>query len=415
MILDELFTGARLPPEDPSNGWYPFLKTLLEPITKRAVTKNNAHLFDDVYSVVNVLSDDVAKLPLKVYQKTEGKIEKLNRSAHPLVKLLRTRPNRYMNISDYTKLMMIDVLLSGNHYSLISIDEKGDVKELIPLSANFQPVIEKGELFYQGEVRGKTRTFLADEILHIKGFTRDGIRGISPIAVLAERIQGNDLAVSFNNNFMQNAGTPNSILKVSGQISKEAKDAVRQEWKRANSKEAVAVIDSGLDYQQIGISQTDMQFIESQKFNLQKIAALYKVPMHKINELSRATYANIEHQALEYVKGTLQPWLTRIEVEMNTKLFTEKEQDEEFYVKFNIDSELRGDSKTRAEVHRMHVESGQRTIDEVRADDEMPPFEAEWSKEPLITLNVTPASMMKAYQAGKAGLNQTQKGEKDGN
>ncbi|CRH17133.1 hypothetical protein CM318V1_1400002 [Carnobacterium maltaromaticum] len=77
---------------------------------------------------------------------------------------------------------------------------------------------------------------------------------------------------------------------------------MKEEWKRVNGSDAIAVIDSGLEYQQMGISQLDMQFIESQRFNSQKIAAIYKVPLHKINEMGRATYSNIEHQALEYSK-----------------------------------------------------------------------------------------------------------------
>uniref|UniRef100_UPI000AF3A9CC phage portal protein n=1 Tax=Bacillus velezensis TaxID=492670 RepID=UPI000AF3A9CC len=55
--------------------------------------------------------------------------------------------------------------------------------------------------------------------------------------------------------------------------------------------------------------------------------------MHKINELDRATFNNIEHQSIEYVKNTLQPWLVSFEQEIITKLFTDEEIKDGFYIK----------------------------------------------------------------------------------
>lgn len=193
-------------------------------------------------------------------------------------------------------------------------------------------------------------------------------------------------------------------MRVPGLLDKDAKTKAKDEWKKVNGSDSIAVVDSGLEYQQIGFSQEDMQFIESQKYNQQKISAIFKVPLHKLNELGRATYSNIEHQALEYVKNTLQPWITRIEEEWNTKLFSEDEQDQDYYIKFNLDSELRGDSETRAKVDKIKIESGSNVLNEVRARNEDSPYEPEFGDRPLITLNYTFLDNLLSLQNSKAGV-----------
>lgn len=412
MIVDRLFNPInkrnKEPTEEvkhPEGNGFNFLVDLFNPGGRKKVRIDNADVFDDIYSCVNILSDDISKLPIKVYKKTDDKIVRVSKKDHNVARLLSGRPNKYMNINDYIKLLMVDVLLDGNHYTLLKFDKDGDVESLIPLPSSTQPVKDpEGNLWYQTNINNEVKVLYPWEVIHVKGFTRDGINGKSPIAVIASRVESNELANKYNSNLLEKGGAPKGILKVPGMLNEDAKNKAKAEWKRVNGADAIAVIDSGLEYQQLGMTNDDMQFIDSQKFNTQKISAIYKVPLHKLNELGRATYANIEHQALEYVKNALQPWITRIEIEFNTKIFTELEQREEYYIKFNLDSELRGDSKTRAEVHKLQLESGLITLDDGRTDNERSPYDAEWSNVPFITLNWTQADNLVRYQNAKAGV-----------
>lgn len=391
-------------------GGFNWLVDLFGGGNRKSIRIDNADIFDDIYACVNTLSDDVAKLPIKLYQKKDEKIVRIKKNEHRIARLLSGRPNPHMNISDYIKLMMVDVLFDGNHYSLMKFTKDGEVEELIPLPNSTNVVKDiHGEIYYHSGFNNESRYFHEWEVIHIKGFTRDGIHGKSPIRVISERVQSNELANEYNSNLLEHGGAPKGILKVPGMLSAEAKEKAKEEWKRVNGQDAIAVIDSGLEYQQLGISNEDMQFIESQKFNTQKIAAIYKVPLHKLNEMGRATYANVEQQALEYVKNALQPWITKIEVEFNTKLFTESEQEEDYYVKFNLDSELRGDSKTRAEVHKIQAETGAKTLDDIRAENENSPYDEPWSRVPFITLNWTQADNLVRYQNAKANVDKMAK------
>ncbi|CRH17132.1 Phage portal protein, HK97 family (fragment) [Carnobacterium maltaromaticum] len=106
----------------------------------------------------------------------------------------------------------------------MKFDKNGDVEELRPLPNSTNAVKDiQGNLLYQVNVDNETKTFAPWEIIHIKGFTRDGIHGRSPIRVISDRVQANELANEYNSNMLEQGGTPNGILKVPGMLQKEAK------------------------------------------------------------------------------------------------------------------------------------------------------------------------------------------------
>lgn len=382
--------------ETEGNGWN-FLTDLFGSRVNKA-TPSNAHTFEDIYACVNVLSDDIAKLPVKTYKKTNGKVER--KTNHAVDNIMSKKPNKYMTPSVFKKLMMVDVLNGGNFYGLIEFDKDGEVVQLIPIAASeIVPVKDdKGNLWYQRSSNGKQQLLYDWEVIHIRGYTTDGIIGRSPVRVIADSAESNKAAVTMNKEIMETGGTPKGILKVPGKLETASKERAKEEWTRVNGQDAIAIIDSGLEYQQLSMNQRDMQFIEAQKYNQQKIAAIYKMPLHKINNLDHATFSNIEHQSIDYVKNTLQPWIVQIEEEFNNKLFTTSEQKRGYYIKFNLDSELRGDAESRAKVQEIRIRNGVLAINEARAQDEMSPFDIEIANEPMATLNYTPLKRLEEYQ-----------------
>ncbi|MHA6746871.1 phage portal protein, partial [Bacillus subtilis] len=135
-------------------------------------------------------------------------------------------------------------------------------------------------------------------VLHFKGMTEDGINGKSPIGVIREQVGAQSAATKFNAKLYKNDATPRGILKVPTLLEEGAKDRARREWDRVNAGRNIAIIDAGLDYQSISMPLQEAQFVESMKFNKAQIASIFKVPLHKINELDRATFSNIEHQSI---------------------------------------------------------------------------------------------------------------------
>lgn len=395
--------------------WEPFAFLVGKRDKRETLSANqtNALLFNTVYSCINVLSDDIAKLPFKAYKKTNNEIQVIENS--DVHRVLRVRPNVFMSPFTFLKLAITDICISGNFYAYIERNLDGSIKQLLPLTASQTlPVVEKGKLFYYTTFENKGKVLYDDQVLHFKGMSRDGIYGMSPIEAMRVQMESNDIASKFNQDVLEDGGFPSGVIKVPSILKKEAKEKVRESWDAINKRKSIAIIDNGMDYQQLGFSQSDMQWLEAQKFNNQQIAGIFKVPLHKINDLERATYTNIEHQSLDYVKNTLQPLVTQIEEETTYKLFTEKERLEGNYVKFNMDSELRGDSKARAEVNAINLANGFATINEIRALNEQSKYSYAYADEPLVSLNLAPLKNVMLFQDNHFGKKLNGADEKGG-
>ncbi|MBS4762118.1 phage portal protein [Carnobacteriaceae bacterium zg-ZUI252] len=396
--LTDVFNGAGTSNVVENSNGFRYLIDFFGLQGENGPVSTNAHLYNDIYACVNVLSDDVAKLPVKVYRKRDGVI--VHESEHNIQYLLGIRPNPYMTPYVFKKMAVTDLCFTGNFYALKEFDKDGRTIALHPLTATATNVVYdlNTRKFYYRTIIGTTTRFLqSHEVIHIKGLSRNGFEGVSPVSVIAEQSKANRTAMRLNQSILESGGTPQGILSIPTHLTKENKDKVKEAWKKHNSKEAIAVLDNGMTYQQIGISQADLQFLEGQKFNQQQISAIYKVPLHKINQLDHATFTNIEHQSLDYVKNTLQPLVVQFEEELTYKLFMDIEEDRGCYVKFNLDSELRGDSESRAKVQEMYIRSGTKTINEIRAMNEDSPYDMEHANIPLMTLNYTRLDLIDRY------------------
>ncbi len=291
------------------------------------VSESNSLVQPDIFACVNVLSDDIAKLPIHTYKRTDGGIER--KPEHMSAHAVYARPNPYMTAFTWKKLMMTHVLTWGNAFSYIQFGAHGFPEALFPLrpdttNAYIHPTT--GMLWYQTVINGKAVELYDYEVLHFKGLSTDGIHGKSPIGVVREHIGAQAAATKYNAKLYKNEATPRGILKVPAFLDEKPKENVRKEWKRVNQGENIAIIDNGLEYQSISMPLQEAQFVESMKFNKAQISMIYKVPLHKLNELDKATFSNIEHQSIEYVRNTLQPWIVNFEQELNVKLFSDHDQ-----------------------------------------------------------------------------------------
>ena len=116
------------------------------------------------------------------------------------------------------------------------------------------------------------------------------------------------------------------------------------------------------------------QFLELRKYKRSEIAGLFRVPPHKIGDLDRATFSNIEHQAQEFVTDCLMPYLTGIEAAVHVSLLSERDQEDHF-VKFNVNALLRGDMAARAKFYHSLIQDGAISPNEIRELEDWNPRE----------------------------------------
>ncbi len=142
-------------------------------------------------------------------------------------------------------------------------------------------------------------------------------------------------------------------------------------------------LDPGLQYKKLSIPPNDAQFIETRKLSVPDICRWFRVPPHKVQDLEKATFSNIEQQSKEFTEDAIIPWVTRWEQEANLKLV-----DDPYYTKMNIQALLRGDSAARGEWYQRMMDRGVYTINQVLAKEDENGIGPEGDKR-MVPLNMT--------------------------
>jgi HK97 family phage portal protein len=376
------------------------------------ITSDTALMNSNVYTCASILGGDIGKLPIQIFKKrSSGGLER--DTSHPVARLLGVRANPYMSAYTFKELMMVHMVGWGNGYANIEWYDEGPFngmpKALWPLDPSKTDVhldSLTGEVWYVTTLpSGEQRKLKTYDVLHFKAISKGGLKGITPISVIREELGVQQAQRKFLGAFYANGTATRGILKIPGALDKPAKDRARDEWQKVNSgltnAHRIAILDAGMDYQSLGMPLSDAQLIETMKFGIMEVAKLYKVPGYKLG-LTDMKYSNMENQSLEYVKNTLQPIITNWEQEIDYKLFTELER-RRYYTKFNVASELRGDSISRAQFYREMISMGVYTINEVRELEERDNI-GEMGDKHFVSLNYVSLDKMDQYQMLKAGL-----------
>ena len=120
-----------------------------------------------------------------------------------------------------------------------------------------------------------------------------------------------------------------------------------------------------MKYTHIYLSPNEAQFLETRKFQIDEIARIFRVPPHMIGDLEKSSFNNIEQQSLEFVKYTLDPWVSRWEQSMVRSLLT-KDEKKQYFIKFNVDGLLRGDYKSRMDGYAIGRQNGWMSANDIR-------------------------------------------------
>lgn len=172
--------------------------------------------------------------------------------------------------------------------------------------------------------------------------------------------------------FFENGASPSGVLEHPSTIKNP--DKLRESWNSlfqgSGNSHRVAVLEEGLSFKPISISPNEAQFLETRKFQIDEIARIFRIPPHMVGDLERASFSNIEEQSLEFVKYTLNPWISRWEQAIQRSLFLETEK-REYFVKFNVDGLLRGDYESRMNGYATARQNGWMSANDIRELENM--------------------------------------------
>lgn len=372
-----------------------------------AMSRDKAMKVSTVNRCVEVLSTSMAVLP--VYVMDEGTKERL--SAHHLRSMLWGRANEAMSSFDFQRLMMCNQLLRGNAYAaIIRNPTSGRPQELLPLPPDYvDPVLDgSGKLWYTftNPSTGEVTLLRPEDLLHYRAYSEDGIEGISVLKRASLTLSTAKAAAQYENSTWVNGGQPSGILTtdsdLGGNVERrmpdgstklvDPKEELRKSWEavhRGPDKAfRIAVLDLGLKYQPISMTNTDAQFVESNEIRVADVCRFFGVPLHLVYA-GKQSYASNEQNGIEFVNYTLLGYETQWGQEDSYKLLLPSERAAGKRIKRELKVFLKGDTTAQAAYYRAMREIGALNADEIRGleDRGMIPggdvYYASWNYGPL--------------------------------
>lgn len=326
-----------------------------------------------VYRCVEVITNGVASLPVKLYRVDEKgyKYEMKNDLSY----ILSKRPNKKMNAFTFYKLLVKDVLMAGNAYALI-LREGNKIVGLQYVPAGLVSPIDKVD-HIEYQVTGIKGFVRQEDIIHIMNYSDNGVYGIS-VLTHARRVLGiADYGDKSAENFYKSGGCTSGFLKFNGPSSGKQREEILSAWNQAtggpnNGPNGIAVLPSNVDYTQLSVDPADAQLLESRQFSVVEICRFFGVSPTKCFDLTHASYNNSEAAELAFLNDTLRPLIEKIELEFEIKLF---DRDDSMDIKFDVSELLRTDKKSQAEYFTKLFNMGVMSPNDIRKELDMEPVE----------------------------------------
>lgn len=344
----------------------------------QAVTPDTAMRVAAVYACVRIISGAVATLPLHVKRRVDPRTRE-DASDTSLWRVLRRKPNRWQKPAVFRRMMQAHVLLRGNAYAAI-VWSRGEVRELIPLHPDRVEVRQRDDMsleYIWTRKDGHRIKFEQRDILHLLGLTLDGIKGVTPIAYARETIGLSLSMETHGSNVFKNGAQVGGILTTDVKLGPESIKNIQEslEVYRSDGERAakIMVLESGLNYKPMAMTQEDAQWLEGRKFSRSDIAMFFGVPPHMIGDTEKSTSwgSGIEQQSQGFVTYTLEDHLTMWEEAITSDCIEGEESD--LYVRFNRAALVRGDLKARWESYVKALQWGVFSPDDVLSLEDMNP------------------------------------------
>ena len=327
-----------------------------------------------VYRCVEVITNGVASLPVKLYRTDEKgfKYEMHNNLSF----ILSKKPTGKMNAFTFYKLIVKDILLQGNAYALILRNGKGEVIGLQYIQAGLVSPIDRGDRI-EYQVTGIKGFVRQEDILHFMNYTDNGVYGISVLTHARRTLGIADYGENASENFYKSGGCTTGFLKFDGPSSGKQREEILSAWNQAtggvrNQPNGIPVLPANVNYTQLSVNPADAQLLESREFSIVEICRFFGVSPTKCFDLTHASYNNSEMAELAFLNDTLRPLLTKIEMEMETKLF---KPEEGYDIKFDVSELLRTDKKSQAEYFTKLFNLGVLSPNDIRKELDMDEIE----------------------------------------
>ena len=356
------------------------------------VTTDTAMQVSAFHRGVIYISTQIAKLPFYVKDKENNILYNAK-----VTYLLNLQPNSEMTAFSFKSCLIQNTIVYGNGYAEIQRNAIGEPIALWLIPSNYVQAMRspKGELVYRilnGTSYGQDSYIFPENMYHIKNFhTADGIIGQGVVAYALTTLGISLGADQLAGGLFANGALPSGVLSLPGNLSDEAFDRIKADWKEkygAKKSGSIAVLEEGMTFNAISINPDVLQFLESRKFSVLEIARFLGVPPTKLFDMEGAKFANMENANLEVVTDCLDTWAKMLEQEADVKLLNGQYAGRK--AEIDLYSLFRGDMATRADYFSKMMQTGSMTPNEIRNKEGLAPY-ADGNKFFIAINNYSPA------------------------
>lgn len=377
------------------------------------VTEETALSIAAFYLGIRVISESIASLPLNLYKKKKPRGREIQDN-HPSQFLVYAEPNPFQTPMQWKEMMLAHCILRGKAASRIVRNNAGEIVRLLPIhpdrielklrSSNGQPFFfVEHEIEENGTKRIVKEVLERDEVFWMYGLSL-GMKPVSPLEAMRENL-GVALATrDYKSAFFNNSAMPSGILKHPAFFANDKEvDEVKAEFDKkfsGDAKFSLMVLQHGIEWQQMGMSNVDAELIKTESFSVIEIARALRIQPGKLMEQSKASKGDAEEETIEHVVDTLRPWVVRFEEACNRSLITKKEHLTGKYFKFTMDALLRGNTEARNKSFTAGRQWGWYSANDVLELEDKNPLPGEQGDIYLI-----PANMIDARKVNQQEIN----------
>jgi len=369
----EIRNQSSLPPVRDDDAWRSYLAA-----RGYAVGAETALKIAAVYRCVDVIAKTMASLPLHLFEETSNGKEKANR--HRIYPLLYVLPNPQTTAYEFWHMYYVNLLLTRGAFAKIVRDGSGYVTALynIPTGnvSSIQTNAVNGERYIDVTMsNGSTERLREGEFMYTPSLRFSSVDDpTDPIKIAGDVISLTMGLNDFARNTFETGAHPGGFIEIPNNLSDTAYDRLKSDFYEKFGGVLNAgkflFLENGGKAHMLEHDLEKTQVVESRKFAVIEICRIFGVPPHKVFDLERATFSNIEHQAIEFVQDCITPNAVKVEQTVYRDLLSLADR-KRYFAKFNINGLLRGDMQARKEYYSAMRQGGIMNADEIRGLEDM--------------------------------------------
>lgn len=338
-----------------------------------------------ISTLVNKIAYGTARLPLKVYLRDADDNRTLARDT-PFADLLRNPNPRHDPFFFWLWTVSTHEIYGEALWVKVRPRPGAAPSQLWPMHPANVTTYRKqdtGELMYRytwgGAIDTAIAEWSADDIVHFRTYNPDNqARGMSRLEPLRQTILNEDSARRASAAMWSNGGRPSFLVTHPKVMSQPVQDRLAAQLaglhKGVDNWGKIAILEEGMTPTMLPLDAEALQYIEARKINREEACGMYDVPPPVVHILDRATFSNITEQMRSMYRDTMAPRLGLFESVVDSQLRPDFDPQGDLYAEFLLDEVMRGAFEQRAAANQSAIFSGQRTPNEVRKQDNLPPL-----------------------------------------